>query len=185
MPYTDTVMPNVFGHQTQREAAQEIQSYTPLVNYQCSPYLKSFLCSVYTPKCVRGKAQPPCRKLCEQARSGCESVLNEFGLPWPEALQCEKFTMESCEQVSLDIMFMLVVIQGLVRLVRLEQLLRNGECFTPKIGSFGSKPWVRASTVVQTGSSCNFQARLISLFHVILFFPGSIILFPPGKTSDQ
>ncbi|KAG7218388.1 hypothetical protein INR49_020421 [Caranx melampygus] len=102
LPYTDTVMPNVLGHKTQREAALEAQSYSPLVNFQCSPYMKSFLCSVYTPECVRGRAQPPCRKLCEQARSGCESVLNEFGFPWPEALRCDKFTMESCEQFGVS-----------------------------------------------------------------------------------
>ncbi|KAG7214249.1 hypothetical protein INR49_023225 [Caranx melampygus] len=102
LPYTDTVMPNVLGHKTQREAALEAQSYSPLVNFQCSPYMKSFLCSVYTPECVRGRARPPCRKLCEQARSGCESVLNEFGFPWPEALRCDKFTMESCEQFGVS-----------------------------------------------------------------------------------
>ncbi|KAI3361382.1 hypothetical protein L3Q82_012937, partial [Scortum barcoo] len=95
--YTDTVLPNALGHKTQEEAGLEINMFAPLVRVECSPQLKSFLCSVYTPECVSGKPRPPCRTLCEQARSGCESLMNKFGLQWPEGLRCEAFTTESCE----------------------------------------------------------------------------------------
>ncbi|GAA6217176.1 uncharacterized protein LOC109641343 [Lates japonicus] len=95
--YTDTVLPNLLGHRTQEEAGLEIHQFAPLVKVDCSPQLKPFLCSVYTPKCVAGKAQSPCRTQCEQARSGCESLMRNFGFLWPEALRCEAFTTESCE----------------------------------------------------------------------------------------
>uniref|UniRef100_A0A8C6NT49 FZ domain-containing protein n=1 Tax=Nothobranchius furzeri TaxID=105023 RepID=A0A8C6NT49_NOTFU len=96
-----TLLPNALGHNTQEEANRALSVFLPLVQYGCSPHLKLFLCSAYFPKCVSGKAQPPCRTLCEQARSGCEQLMNRFGLNWPENLKCEAFTTNSCEQVSL------------------------------------------------------------------------------------
>ncbi|XP_070821650.1 uncharacterized protein [Chaetodon trifascialis] len=98
LPYTETVMPNILGHKTQEDAALEAHQFHPLVKVECSPQLKPFLCSVYTPECVSGRPRPPCRTLCEQARSGCESLMKKFGFPWPEALRCEAFTTESCER---------------------------------------------------------------------------------------
>ncbi|XP_034534269.1 uncharacterized protein LOC117808693, partial [Notolabrus celidotus] len=97
LPYTETVFPNLLGHTSQRDADIQAQTYAPLVQVECSPHLKPFLCSVYTPECVSGRPQPPCRTLCEQARSGCETLMNSFGFQWPEALKCEKFTTETCE----------------------------------------------------------------------------------------
>ncbi|XP_023279879.1 uncharacterized protein LOC111668153 isoform X1 [Seriola lalandi dorsalis] len=102
LPYTETVMPNILGHKTQEDASLEVHQYFPLVKVECSPHLKSFLCSVFTPECVAGKARPPCRRLCEQARSGCESLMNKFGFQWPESFRCEAFTTESCEQYGVS-----------------------------------------------------------------------------------
>lgn len=101
LPYTETVLPNVLGHRTQEDAGLELHQFYPLVKVECSAHLKPFLCSVYTPECVSGKPRPPCRTLCEQARAGCEPVMNKFGLQWPESLKCDAFTTESCEHVSL------------------------------------------------------------------------------------
>lgn len=100
LTYTVTVLPNILGHKTQEDANLEMHQFTPLIKVGCSPHLKTFLCSVYNPKCVSGKSQPPCRRLCEQARSGCEILMNKFGFLWPESLRCEAFTTESCEAVS-------------------------------------------------------------------------------------
>ena len=109
LPYTDTALPNVFDHKTQHEADMELQQFYPLVKVRCSPHLKPFLCSVYTPECAAGKVRPPCRTLCEQARSGCESLMNRFGMRWPPKLGCEAFTTESCEHVSLHFVTPLIV----------------------------------------------------------------------------
>ncbi|XP_042354170.1 atrial natriuretic peptide-converting enzyme-like [Plectropomus leopardus] len=98
--YADTIMPNILGHASQEDAALEIHQFFPLVKVGCSPHLKTFLCSVYTPKCVSGRAQAPCRTLCEQARSGCESLMNKFGFQWPESMRCEAFSTESCENTE-------------------------------------------------------------------------------------
>uniref|UniRef100_A0A3Q3VXS0 FZ domain-containing protein n=1 Tax=Mola mola TaxID=94237 RepID=A0A3Q3VXS0_MOLML len=101
LPYTETVLPNILGHKNQEDASLEVHMFAPLIHARCSPHVKPFLCSVYTPECVSGNPRPPCRTLCEQARSGCESLLNKFGFQWPEALRCEAFTTDFCDYVSL------------------------------------------------------------------------------------
>ncbi|KAK1894962.1 Frizzled-1 [Dissostichus eleginoides] len=98
--YTETVLPNLLGHASQEEAGMEINKYSPLIQVGCSSHLKPFLCSVYTPKCVSGTRRPPCKTLCEKARSGCESLMNKYDIQWPEALRCEAFTTESCENIQ-------------------------------------------------------------------------------------
>lgn len=100
LSYTETVLPNALGHATQEEAGMALQVFAPLIQVGCSTHLKPLLCSVYTPKCLSGTPRPPCRTQCEQAKSGCESLMNKIGLKWPEALRCEAFTTESCEHVQ-------------------------------------------------------------------------------------
>ncbi|KAK2153841.1 hypothetical protein LSH36_283g00005 [Paralvinella palmiformis] len=90
--YNYTIMPNLLNHQTQNDAGLEVSQFFPLVKVQCSPYLKFFLCAMYVPVCtVLDEAIPPCRSLCEQARNGCEGLMNKFGFQWPEGLDCNKF----------------------------------------------------------------------------------------------
>uniref|UniRef100_A0A669BFD7 FZ domain-containing protein n=1 Tax=Oreochromis niloticus TaxID=8128 RepID=A0A669BFD7_ORENI len=96
--YTETVLPE---QETQDDIRLEIHQFYPLVNVRCSSHLKPLLCSVYVPECVSGKPRPPCRTLCEKAKSGCEPLMNKFGIAWPEKLKCTAFTTESCEHVSL------------------------------------------------------------------------------------
>ncbi|XP_072769154.1 uncharacterized protein [Nerophis lumbriciformis] len=97
LAYNQTIMPNVLGHNTQEDAGLHLNSFYVLANVECSPHLKPFLCSVFTPECVAGKAKPPCRTQCEQVRSSCEQVLKQFGFSWPLALECTVFTTESCQ----------------------------------------------------------------------------------------
>ncbi|KAJ3598410.1 hypothetical protein NHX12_001920, partial [Muraenolepis orangiensis] len=96
LPYNQTVYPNLLGHTTQEDAGREVHQFDPLVKVKCSPHLKSFLCSVYTPECVNGRPRAPCRATCELARSGCEPLMVEFGFQWPERLRCENLTMDAC-----------------------------------------------------------------------------------------
>lgn len=90
--YNETIMPNLLNHQKQDDAAVEVHQFSPLVKVVCSPDLQFFLCTVYAPVCtILEKPIPPCRSLCESARSGCEQLMNKFGFPWPEVLECSKF----------------------------------------------------------------------------------------------
>uniref|UniRef100_A0A667Y9K7 FZ domain-containing protein n=1 Tax=Myripristis murdjan TaxID=586833 RepID=A0A667Y9K7_9TELE len=92
---------NTSMHPNGDDAGLEIHQFFPLVKVQCSPHLRPFLCSIYAPECTSGQARPPCKTLCEQARSGCEPLMNKFGFQWPESLKCDALSTESCEHVSL------------------------------------------------------------------------------------
>ena len=92
IPYNMTIYPNLLNHQKQDDAGMEVHQFFPLVKVKCSDDLKFFLCTMYAPVCtVLGRALPPCRHLCQSAKSGCENLMNKFGFKWPETLACEQF----------------------------------------------------------------------------------------------
>lgn len=91
--YNLTYMPNMFNHDTQEEAALEVHQFWPLVEIRCSPDLKFFLCSMYAPMCQPNFKDevPPCRSICERARTGCAPLMLQYGFSWPERMRCENF----------------------------------------------------------------------------------------------
>lgn len=90
--YNYTYMPNQFNHDTQDEAGLEVHQFWPLVEIQCSPDLKFFLCSMYTPICLEEykKPLPPCRAVCERAKAGCAPLMRQYGFAWPDRMRCDQ-----------------------------------------------------------------------------------------------
>lgn len=90
--YNYTYMPNQFNHESQDEAGLEVHQFWPLVEIQCSPDLKFFLCSMYTPICMSNykKHLPACRSVCERAKAGCAPLMRQYGFAWPEQMNCDK-----------------------------------------------------------------------------------------------
>lgn len=88
--YNMTYMPNQFHHDNQEDASLEVSQFWPLVEFQCSPVLRFYLCTMYAPICVPGfdVSLPPCRSICEQAKVDCESLMNKWGYLWPRSLNC-------------------------------------------------------------------------------------------------
>lgn len=91
--YTEMRLPNLLGHETMNEVLQQASSWTPLVQKQCHPDTRKFLCSLFAPVCLDDLDEPiqPCRSLCESVRHGCGPVMLAFGYPWPEMLDCNRF----------------------------------------------------------------------------------------------
>lgn len=89
--YNMTKFPNEMNHETQEEAGLEVHQFWPLVEIKCSPDLKFFLCSMYTPICIEDyhKPLPVCRSVCERARKGCEPIMEKYSFKWPERMICE------------------------------------------------------------------------------------------------
>ena len=95
--YNQTSMPNFLGHQRQDDAGMEVHQFYPLVKVRCSEYLQFFLCTMYVPKCTaREEIMPPCRYLCDAARSDCEPLMDRFGFQWPDSLECSNLPAEGC-----------------------------------------------------------------------------------------
>lgn len=90
--YNYTLYPNLLQHQRQDDAESELRQYDLLVQSECSPHLRFFLCVLFVPVCtVLNKPLPPCRDLCNEVRSGCETLLNRYGFNWPEQFFCSRF----------------------------------------------------------------------------------------------
>nr|XP_014338071.1 PREDICTED: frizzled-8 [Bos mutus] len=97
--YNYTYMPNQFNHDTQDEAGLEVHQFWPLVEIQCSPDLKFFLCSMYTPICLEDykKPLPPCRSVCERAKAGCAPLMRQYGFAWPDRMRCDRLPEPGCQ----------------------------------------------------------------------------------------
>ncbi|XP_016534983.1 frizzled-3a isoform X1 [Poecilia formosa] len=92
LPYNSTFMPNIMNHYDQQTAALAMEPFHPMVNLQCSPDLRMFLCAIYAPVCTEyGRMTLPCRRLCLQARSDCYKLMDMFGVSWPEEMDCNRF----------------------------------------------------------------------------------------------
>lgn len=99
MRYNMTQMPNFAGQDDQAEAEARIKDFLPLVQTNCSRWLKFFLCSLYAPMCTQISGEtliiPACRSTCEQVRSGCEIFLTNFNFEWPPMLACDRLPEKS------------------------------------------------------------------------------------------
>ncbi|KAM4522612.1 frizzled-3a [Odontesthes bonariensis] len=92
LSYNSTFMPNIMNHYDQQTAALAMEPFHPMVNLQCSPELRMFLCALYAPVCTEyGRMTLPCRRLCLQAKSDCYKLMDMFGVSWPEEMDCNRF----------------------------------------------------------------------------------------------
>ena len=102
--YNLTYMPNMFKHGSQQEATLDLNQFWPLVQNNCSRYLKIFLCSMYVPRCQPSSPKEilPCRPLCEQARKDCTPLLRRYGFSWPQRMRCQLFPKLASKQMCMD-----------------------------------------------------------------------------------
>lgn len=91
--YNQTKMPNHFGHQTQEEATKHFTLFRPIIDVQCKPNLRYFLCLLYTPACyVTGESfQKPCASVCNEVRDACQPIMKSYNFHWPSFLECGSF----------------------------------------------------------------------------------------------
>lgn len=95
--YAEMRLPNLLGHETMNEVLQQASSWIPLIQKQCHPDTRKFLCSLFAPVCLDDLDEPiqPCRSLCESVKQGCAPVMSAFGFPWPDMLDCERFPLDN------------------------------------------------------------------------------------------
>ncbi|KAM3877374.1 frizzled-3b [Diretmus argenteus] len=92
LPYNTTFMPNLLNHYDQQTAALAMEPFHPMVNLVCSAELRMFLCALYAPVCTEyGRVSMPCRSLCLRAKDDCHKLMEVFGVPWPDEMECSRF----------------------------------------------------------------------------------------------
>ncbi|KAI6180276.1 Frizzled-4 [Aphelenchoides besseyi] len=100
--YNSTRFPNfVLSDLDERAAVDEFKTFEPLISIGCSDELRFFLCASYFPLCnekIPDSSVGPCRPLCRRVKSQCTGVLKEFGFPWPQNLDCDKFVEVNNEE---------------------------------------------------------------------------------------
>ena len=108
-PYCRCVSSNVnerthalFPNKREQDAAEaqvEFGDFVSAIKSRCSDKIGGLFCFFYFPYCemalnsnVIRQAQEflPCREVCEEVRSECETTFLASGYPWPEFLDCSR-----------------------------------------------------------------------------------------------
>ena len=78
----------------EQQKKMNLEDYIPLVNIQCSPLSRLFICTSHLPFCTSHlELQPilPCRSVCLDVFVRCFRYFNLTQLPWPKHLNCSFF----------------------------------------------------------------------------------------------
>ena len=91
--YNSTVFPNLAGHLFQGGASVGLRNIKSLIQKQCSPNIREFLCRVYMPECSStGKPVLPSWEMCQESYEGCDTLMSSLGYSWNFSLNCTRFT---------------------------------------------------------------------------------------------
>uniref|UniRef100_A0A8V0YQ15 Secreted frizzled-related protein 2 n=1 Tax=Gallus gallus TaxID=9031 RepID=A0A8V0YQ15_CHICK len=95
--YQSMRLPNLLGHETVQEVLEQASTWIPLVQKQCHPDTRKFLCSLFAPVCIDDLDEiiQPCHSLCEEVKESCAPVMSAFGFPWPDMLDCSRFPKDN------------------------------------------------------------------------------------------
>lgn len=95
--YQSMRLPNLLGHETVQEVTEQASTWIPLVQKQCHPDTRKFLCSLFAPVCIDDLDEiiQPCHSLCEEVKESCAPVMSAFGFPWPDMLDCSRFPKDN------------------------------------------------------------------------------------------
>ncbi|KFO90744.1 Secreted frizzled-related protein 2, partial [Buceros rhinoceros silvestris] len=87
--YQSMRLPNLLGHETVQEVLEQASTWIPLVQKQCHPDTRKFLCSLFAPVCIDDLDEiiQPCHSLCEEVKESCAPVMSAFGLPRTDMLR--------------------------------------------------------------------------------------------------
>uniref|UniRef100_A0A8C9MKW5 Secreted frizzled-related protein 5-like n=1 Tax=Serinus canaria TaxID=9135 RepID=A0A8C9MKW5_SERCA len=88
--YTEMRLPNLMGHTSMAEVILKSSTWQHLVQTDCHPHVRTFLCSLFAPICLDTFIHP-CRSMCAAVRASCAPVLLCQGQPWPASLDCDRF----------------------------------------------------------------------------------------------
>lgn len=101
--YSNISLPNLRGHTTKEEAESELDQFSLVIQLNCSPQLRAFLCFYYLPNCslVPPYTLLPCRELCHEVKDDCSPLLATYKLVWPAHMICQHLPSVNTSSCSL------------------------------------------------------------------------------------
>ncbi|XP_053200262.1 uncharacterized protein LOC128385427 [Panonychus citri] len=97
LQYNYTSYPNIGGHWNLTSLESELISYRQIVDAECYPLARDFICQVIQPQCWEDEIIPPCREYCEDFMISCKDWLVKS---ITDKLKCKQFPSSSEETSS-------------------------------------------------------------------------------------
>lgn len=73
LAYNQTSYPNIADHWNLSSVEQDFISYRQIIDSECYPLAKEFICQLLQPHCVDDDIIWPCRDFCEEFQRSCEA----------------------------------------------------------------------------------------------------------------
>ncbi|XP_071794496.1 uncharacterized protein [Asterias amurensis] len=98
--YSSTQIPNLVA-EDQDFAESLMESFSPILDSDCSAYLRPYICSLFLPPCGK-RAVAPCQELCLKAFDGCSGLIPESLRESCSSLPKESDGLIECYNVNED-----------------------------------------------------------------------------------
>src|SRR6266487_3737649 len=73
LPYNSTSYPNIVGHWNISSVEEDFIMYRQVVDFECYPLAREFLCRLLQPECEEDDMIWPCKEFCDDFRRACDS----------------------------------------------------------------------------------------------------------------
>ncbi|XP_015786527.1 uncharacterized protein LOC107363772 [Tetranychus urticae] len=88
LEYNYTSYPNIGGHWNLTSLEADLIPYRQIVDAECYPLAREFICQIVQPQCWEDEIIPPCREYCEDFMSSCKDWLVKS---ITDKLKCKQF----------------------------------------------------------------------------------------------
>lgn len=96
LPYNMTSYPNIVGHWNQSSVEESLVSFRQMVDAECYPMAREFVCRILQPECIRDEMIWICRDVCEDFRKSCEKLIDDKIL---KMIKCKEFPRYDGDEV--------------------------------------------------------------------------------------
>ncbi len=77
LSYNKTSYPNIIGHWNMSSVEEDLISYRQIIDFECYPLAREFICSVLQPECDHDELIWPCRDFCQDFLKACSSWISK------------------------------------------------------------------------------------------------------------
>ncbi|XP_074601208.1 atrial natriuretic peptide-converting enzyme isoform X2 [Brevipalpus obovatus] len=88
LPYNYTSYPNIVGHWNVSSLEEDFVSFRQIVDAECYPLAREFVCRLVQPECEEDTMIWPCRDFCEDFYRSCKDWIPK---KWASKMKCKRF----------------------------------------------------------------------------------------------